>query len=80
MILSRYLLTSLLLYLKFSDHVIQAYDWTFKGSTAPMVDMGTYEFKDLNTETITPEESFIMLTQKKYLNRNKNILILNDHM
>ena len=26
-----------------------------KGSTTPMVDLGTYEFKDLNTEKITPE-------------------------
>ena len=41
-ILGRYLLTDLGLNLKFSDHVIEADDGPFKGSTAPMVDLGTY--------------------------------------
>ena len=45
--------------LKFSDHVIEEYYGVFKGSTAPMVDLGTYEFKYLNIGNITPEESFI---------------------
>ena len=49
MILGRYLLTELGLNLKFSEHVIKADDGPFKGSTAPMVDFGTYIFKDLNT-------------------------------
>ena len=31
---------------KLSDHVIEENDETFKGSMAPMVDMGTYEYKD----------------------------------
>ena len=30
----------------------------FNGSTTPMVDLGTYIFKDLNTGKFTPEESF----------------------
>ena len=30
-------------------------DGRFKGSAAPMVDMGTYYFKILNTRNITPE-------------------------
>ena len=59
MILGRDLLTSLGLNLKLSDHIIEADDGPFKGSTAPMVDMGTYEFKDLETKKITPEESFM---------------------
>ena len=58
MILGRYLLTILGLNLKWSDHVIEAYDVTFKGYTAPMFDLGTYKFKDLTTGNITPEELF----------------------
>ena len=55
MILGRYLLTTLGLNLKLSDHFIEADDGPFKGSTSPMVDMGTYEFKYLNTGNITPK-------------------------
>ena len=44
MILGRYLLTELGLYLKFSEHVIEADDRPFNGSTKPMVDLGTYIF------------------------------------
>ena len=57
-ILVRDLLTALGLNLKFYGHSIESYDGTFKGSTAPMVDMGKYGFKDLNTRNITSEESF----------------------
>ena len=39
------LLTALGLDLKFSDHGIEADDGPFKGSTAPMVGLGTYDFK-----------------------------------
>ena len=42
MILGQYLLTELWLNFKFYDHVIKAYDGTFKGSKTPMVDLGTY--------------------------------------
>ena len=55
MILGLYLLTELLLNLKFSEYVIEADDEHFKGSTTPMVDLGTYDFKDLNTVKIIPE-------------------------
>ena len=55
MILGWYLLTELVLYLKLSEHVIEADDGPFKMSTTPMVDLGTYIFKILNTEKITPE-------------------------
>ena len=57
-ILGRDILTTLGLNLKLLDHVIEADSGTFKGSTSPMVDMGTYEFKDLNTEKITLKEYF----------------------
>ena len=55
MTLVRYLLTYLGLNLKRSDQVIEADYGILKGSTAPMVDMGTHEFKYLNIGKITPE-------------------------
>ena len=58
MMLGRDLLTPLGLNLKISDHVIKSNDGPFKGSKSPMIHMGTYEFYDLNTGNITPEESF----------------------
>ena len=58
MILGRDILTGLGLNLKFSDHVIKADDGTFKGSTFPMIYLGTYNFKYLNTGESTTEESF----------------------
>ena len=58
MILGRYILTELGLNIKFFDHVIEADDGTFIGSTTPMFDLGTYEFKILNTGKITPKELF----------------------
>ena len=53
------LIIPLVLNLKLSDHVIDADDGPLKGYTAPMVDVGTYEYKYLNTGNITPEESFM---------------------
>ena len=41
MILGRYLLTELVLNLKFSEHVIKSDDVPFNGSTTPMIDLGT---------------------------------------
>ena len=58
MILVRYLLTELGLNLDFSEHVIEADDGPFIGSTAPIVDLGMYVFKYLNTGEIKPEGSF----------------------
>ena len=48
MILDRYLLIKLGSNLKCSKHVIKVDGGPFKGSTIPMVDLGTYIFKDLN--------------------------------
>ena len=47
-ILGRDLLTELWLNLKLSENVTKAYDGPFKGSTATMVDPGTYKVKSLN--------------------------------
>ena len=58
MILGRDIFTSLWLNLKFYDPEIEADYGTLKGSTEPVVDLGTYEFKDLNAGKITPAELF----------------------
>ena len=58
MILGRYLLKWIELNSKFSEHVIEADDGCFQGYTTPMIDLGTYTFKDLNTDEITPEQLF----------------------
>ena len=58
MILGRDILIELELNLKLSEHFIEADDGDFKGSTTPMVDLGTYIFKDLNTGKISPEGQF----------------------
>ena len=53
-ILGRYILTELGLNLNFSKHIIKADYGTLKGSTPPMVDLGKYQFKYLNTGKIKP--------------------------
>ena len=58
MILGRDISTELWLNIKYSEHVIEVDDGPFNGSITPMVDLGTYIFKDLNTGKITPEYSF----------------------
>ena len=45
--------------LKFCDHVIESDGGHFKGSMAPMVDLGTYAFKGLNRGEITSKELFM---------------------
>ena len=56
MIVSRETLTILGLGLKLSDHVTEADDVPFKGSTSPIVDLGMYELKDLITGEIKPKK------------------------
>ena len=51
------LLTELGLNLKFSNNGIEGYCGPFKGSTAPMVDLGTYEFTDYYTWKSNPKNS-----------------------
>ena len=66
MTLGRDLSTSLGLNLNFSDHVIKSYDVPLRGSSAPMVDLVTYEFKDSNVRKITPEYLFMNDYAKKH--------------
>ena len=58
MILGRDILLELGLNLNVSDHIIESDGGSFIGDTAPMVDLVTCVFKDLNTGRIKPEESF----------------------
>ena len=53
-----HLLTALRVNLNFSEYVINVNDGPLKGSSAPIVDQGAYEFKDLNIGKITPEWLF----------------------
>ena len=55
-ILGKYLWTELGLHLKLSEHVIEADNVTFQGSTTPMFGLVTNAFKYLNRGEITPEE------------------------
>ena len=72
-ILGRYIRTELWLNLKFSDQIIEADDGPFKGSTAPMVDLGTYKFKDIKTGKITPESLFTN-SYTEEINKSKQVL------
>ena len=58
MILERDLWTELVLNLKFSEHVIEADEGPLKGSTTPIVNLGAYIFKDLNTVKNKTKELF----------------------
>ena len=55
-ILGRDILTQLGLNKKNYNHVIEGDDGPFDVYTAPMIDLGTYEFKDIETIKIIPEE------------------------
>ena len=54
MTLGQDILKELVLNLKCSEHVVEADDGPFKGSTTSMFDFDTCMFKDLNTGKITP--------------------------
>ena len=56
MILAIYILTTLLLNVKLFEQIIKADDGPLKGASALMVDLGTHEFKYLNTGIFTPGE------------------------
>ena len=64
----------------FSDHVIKADYGTFKGYTTLMVDLNTYEFKDLNTGKLHLKNSLLMHMSKKYMGRNISVPPLKNHM
>ena len=76
----QYLLTELGLILKLSQHISEADDGTFKGSTTPMVDLGICVLKDLNTGKLYLKNRLPMLTSKKYMSQNMYTLPLNGYV
>ena len=56
MILGRDISTAIILNIKFSEYFIKADDGPLKGSLAPTIDFGTYEFKYLNIGKIIPKD------------------------
>ena len=61
MILGRDILTELGLHLKFFERVIEADVGSFKRSSTPIVDLGTYIFKDLNTGKLHLKNHLLMI-------------------
>ena len=80
MILGRDIPTELVFNFKLSDHVIEADDGPFKESTTPMVDLVTYEFKDLNTGKLHPKNHLQILKSKKYMTWNMSVIPLNYYV
>ena len=71
MIIGRHLLTEL---------GIEADDGPFKGSTTPMVDLGTYIFKYSNTGKLHLNNCLLMLPSKKYINQNMRVMLQNNYL
>ena len=61
MILGRYLLTALVLDLKFSDNVIIGGKGPYEGCSALMVDLINYDFTSITDKTVKQDESYINL-------------------
>ena len=59
---------------------MEAYVGHFKGSTAPMVDLGTYIFKDLNLGKSNLKNHLRKLTLKKFMSQNMCVLPLNIYV
>ena len=74
MILGQDIFTYLGLNLKFSKHITEVDDGPFKGYETPMVDFGMYIFKDLNTEKLHLKKRLLMITLKKYISHNMQLL------
>ena len=64
---------------KWSDHVIEANDGTFKGYTEPMVDLSAYDFEGLNIGELHLKNLLQIITQRKFMTHNMSILLLNDY-
>ena len=64
-ILGRDVLTAWVLNLELYEHFIKSDDGPLKVFTAPMIDLGTYEFLKIKTSTLHPNNRLWMLTQNK---------------
>ena len=59
MILGRYLLTTLVLDLKFNENVTIGGEGPYEGWSVPMDDVRSYDFTSTTDKTVKPKESFI---------------------
>ena len=74
------LIKALVLNIKFTENIIKADGGPLKGSQAPMVDLGTYEFKYSNMGGNNIRIIFYeMHTWNKYMNHNKSVLLINSY-
>ena len=64
---------------KIYKYIIKGGDGQFENCTSPMVDPGTYEFKTLNTDKITPEE-YLTGAYLKEVFIPENILTFNQQL
>ena len=70
MILVRYTLKALRLYINIDEHVIAGGDKPYIWCKSPMVYLSTYNYIMINiTDKITPEECLWVLIKKKFLNQ-----------
>ena len=74
-ILGRNILELLLLNLKLSEHIIKSDDGPLKVSVAPVVDLGTHEFRNLNRGKITSKESLMKLQQVRTYNKQLHTIL-----
>ena len=73
MILCRYLLTALGLYLKFPENIIIGGEGPYEECLASIVEVINYKFKYLTYKIVKPEESFINLYVNECLNSKSTI-------
>ena len=74
------LLIELVFNLKLCEHLIKEDDKPLKGSSSPMIDLGTYKFNDLNTGKIKLKSSIINTYVERYISQKLSVLILNDYV
>ena len=66
--------------IKFSEHVTKTDDGPFNGCTTPMVYLGKYIFKDLNTGKLHLKNNLLILNSKKYMNQIMYTLLQHDYV
>ena len=76
-ILEQNLLTKLVLNLTISEHVIEADDGPINGFTTPMVDLGAYIFKDLNTGKLHLKNHLLKFMPNKHMSQSMYVLLQN---
>ena len=68
MILGRYLLTALVLDIKFSDNVIICREGPYEGCSEPMVDVSNYGYKSITDKPLNKKNILLTCTLINVLN------------